>query len=103
MTISSSDTRETARKIQAQWLQSVASIGQNVIADAIGVSAPTISRFCSEPDHMERACLVLAAAGLKVVPEGVKCVSHRTMQAYKHLAAEYMRQHVEPGILNWDE
>jgi hypothetical protein len=94
MTGSSSDSHESARKIQALWFQAIARVGQNVIADAIGVSAPTVSRFCSEPEHLERACKVLAAAGLKVVPRSAECVSNRTMQAW---------QHVDPDGFHCDE
>lgn len=57
---------ERARKSHSLALRRISEIGQNTIAAEIGVSPPTISRFVA--DDLERACQILAIAGLKLVP-----------------------------------
>lgn len=82
-------------------LHRIALTGQNNIAEEIGLSAPTISRFCSEGD-LERACRVLAAAGVKCVPIEYQCFPKDTVAALMHLARERMNglQNVEQ--LTWE-
>lgn len=57
---------EQARKSHSRALRHLQKIGQNTIAEKISVSPTTVSRFVA--DDLERACLILAHAGLKVVP-----------------------------------
>lgn len=66
MNQSSVTPSERARKSHSVALRHISEVGQNTIATEIGVSPPTVSRFVSE--DLERACLILANAGLKVVP-----------------------------------
>mgnify|MGYP000214462055 CR=1 FL=1 len=74
---------------------------QAAIAATMGVSDSTISRLLS--DHLDKLALVLAHAGLKVVPTEYQCVDPRTAQAMATLYEAALRKvgnHVE---LLWDE
>lgn len=76
---------ERARKSFSLALQRISAVGQNTIAGEIGVSAPTVSRFVSE--DLERACLILANAGLKLVEVERVCVDMTMYQALATIAA----------------
>ena len=99
---SSATPSELARKNLSGALHRISLAGQNRIAEEIGVSAPTVSRFCSEGD-LERACKVLAAAGLKVVPIEYQCFPKKTVEAFMHLARERMNDLVTVDQLQWEQ
>lgn len=92
---------ELARKNLSVALREIARTGQNRIADEIGVSAPTVSRFCSEGD-LERACKVLAAAGIKCVPIEYQCFPKNTVAAFMQLARERMNDLQNVDQLQWE-
>jgi hypothetical protein len=92
---------ELARKNLSVALHRISLTGQNKIADEIGVSAPTVSRFCGEGD-LERACKVLAAAGVKCVPIEYQCFPRDTVAALMHLARERMDGLKTVEQLTWD-
>lgn len=92
---------ELARKNLSVALHRISLAGQNKIADEIGLSAPTVSRFCSEGD-LERACKVLAAAGIKCVPIEFQCFPRDTVAAFMHLAKERMDSLKTVEQLDWD-
>lgn len=69
---------ERSRKNHAAILRSLAAAGQARVAALIGVDDSTITRI--KDGQLERLAAVLAASGLKVVPE-----DHQT------LAPEYVR------------
>ncbi|MBX3703966.1 MAG: hypothetical protein KF822_09350 [Steroidobacteraceae bacterium] len=71
-------------------MQRISRTGQNVIAESIGLSAPTVSRFVAEPEGLERACRVLAAAGLKVVPVNYQCFSADKVKILLDLARDHL-------------
>jgi predicted transcriptional regulator len=75
---------ERARKSHSEALRHISEVGQNKIAEAIGVSPPTVSRFVSE--DLERACLILATVGLKVVPIDRLVVKKHMFEAIATLA-----------------
>ncbi|WP_063923108.1 type IV toxin-antitoxin system AbiEi family antitoxin domain-containing protein [Cupriavidus basilensis] len=97
----SSPPGELARKNLTVSLHHIARTGQNRIAEEIGVSAPTISRFCSEGD-LERACKVLAAAGIKCVPIEFQCFPKDTVAAFMQLARERMNELQNVDQLSWE-
>ncbi|MEX3614348.1 MAG: hypothetical protein VB141_11475 [Burkholderia gladioli] len=72
-----------------------------MIADAIGVSAATVSRFCTEGD-LERACKVLAEAGLKAVPVEKQCYDKEDVAVLLHLARARLRELETVEQLQWD-
>ncbi|WP_157686012.1 hypothetical protein [Robbsia andropogonis] len=84
-------------------LQAVSLTGQNRVAEEIQRSPATISRWLSQEDEMPRCCEIIAALNLKVVPKSAVCVSQRTFEAYKILAAEHMRAVSREEQLSWDE
>jgi hypothetical protein len=92
---------ERARKSHAIALQLIAAVGQNMIATEIGVSPPTISRFVS--DDLERACQVIAAAGVKVVPAGRICVDQAMYQAMVTIATGALSSPEAIQKLVWEE
>lgn len=86
----SSASAERSRKFHTLALQRVASVGQNHIATQLQVSEATVSRFVSA--DLERACQVLAALGLKVVPQDMKCYPKDEIDAIFTLARASMNR-----------
>lgn len=98
MPSSSGTPAERARKAHSAILQAVQrDATQNAIAAAMGVSASTVSRLVNE--HLEPFTLMLAHAGLKVVPCTYRCVSGET---YDFLTKTHERvMHKAPELI-WD-
>lgn len=92
---------ERARKSLSLALQRISAVGQNVIAGEIGVSPPTVSRFVAE--DLERACLILANAGLKVVDANRVCVDMTMYQAIATIAAGSMGSPETIRRLVWED
>lgn len=61
----------------AVYRKAITEVTQKHVAEQVGVAPPTLSDF---NDSMERACLVLAAAGLKLVGQEDKTVSPEEMR-----------------------
>lgn len=79
------DTKLIARGMFAQFLQRIGAPGsQAAMAQAIGMSEPTFSRFKTE--QMETLFQVLAEAGLKLVPANEQTYSPEQIQALLCLA-----------------
>lgn len=100
MTTVSSASAERARKYSSLVLQRLSSVGQNRVADEIGVSAPTVSRWTSE--DLERACLILATVGLKIVPVEMQCFQPRKVQMLLELARDHLVQLESTEQLSWE-
>lgn len=92
---------ERARKSLSLALQRISAVGQNTIASEIGVSPPTVSRFVAE--DLERACMVLAIAGLKVVDINRVCVDMTMYQAIATIAAGAMGSPETIRRLVWED
>lgn len=92
---------ERARKSLSLALQRISAVGQNTIAAEIGVSPPTVSRFVAE--DLERACMVLASAGLKVVDINRVCVDMTMYQAIATIAAGAMGSPETIRKLVWED
>lgn len=75
---------EKSRKFHSLALQTISRVGQNEIAKLIGTSETTVSRHIAA--ELERACQVLAAAGLKVVPADMRCYPEDQIEALFTLA-----------------
>lgn len=91
---------ERSRKAHSLVLQRLLSIGQAEIAKRIDTSESTVSRHVNE--HLERACQVLAAAGLKVVPADMQCFPPRKVAILMELARDHLNQLETPEQLQWD-
>lgn len=92
---------EKARKFVALAVQTISRVGQNTIADELRLSGPTISRFVAE--DLERACQVLAAAGLKVVPADMRCYPEAQIEAIFTLAKSHMQALDSAEKLSFEE
>ena len=80
---------ERARKASSVILQRVQrDATQAAVAAAMGVSESTISRLLSE--HLDKLSLVLAHAGLKVVPVERVCVDPQMYEAMTRIASKAM-------------
>ena len=95
MSTVSSALVDKARKNQTMVLQKLAASGQQVAADCIGTSVSTISRWQSSEGTsmgLEQICLLLAAIGLKVVPQEMKCYPAHEVQALFTLAKAHLQR-----------
>lgn len=91
---------ERARKNLQSILQALATVGQASVAEAIGVSESTVSRM--KDGELERLAQLLAALGLKVVPEAVKCYEPAFIESIFQLAKQRMAQVESASELSWD-
>ena len=81
---------ERSRKFHSLVLQRLASVGQVSVSEQIGVSESTVSRFVV--NDIERACQLLAAVGLKVVPVEMQCYPREEIEAIFTLAKSSMNK-----------
>lgn len=100
MATSSLTPAERARKYAALVMQRLAG-SQDAIAATMGVSGSTISRLKS--DHIDTFALVLAHAGLKIVPIEMRCYPEDRMQAILTLARERLDQINDASEMAVDE
>lgn len=63
---------ETARKTRAALLRGLASVGQSNVAQALGISETTVSRWKSDGE-IDRISALLDLCGLKATPKDHKC------------------------------
>lgn len=92
---------ERARKIVSTVLQATQrDATQAALAVAVGKSESTISRLLC--DHLDTFALVLAHAGLKVVPNEMQCFPQEKVHALLTLARDHLVQMEHPEQLSWD-
>ncbi len=73
-----------SRKNLTAALGALADVGQNRVADLMGLHESTVSAF--KGDKLQQACIFLAACGLKLVPETALMVDPTYIQSLKNLA-----------------
>lgn len=73
-----------ARETEALLLKQLLSVGQKSVAESIGLSESTISRW--KDGEIERWCKVIALLDLKLVPFSAQCHPASYIQALKTLA-----------------
>lgn len=81
---------EIARNNESLILQRLASVGQSTLAQRIGVSESTISRF--KDNEIERISKMLIELGLKIVPAGTKTYRPELIDAVFTLAKDSMNR-----------
>lgn len=81
---------ERSRKNERTILQHLARHGQNVVAEKMGISESKVSRF--KNGELAEMAGFLAAIGLKVVPEEVKCFEPKKIDAILELAKAHLNQ-----------
>ena len=92
---------ERARKIVALIFQRLSSVGQATLAEALGTSDPTISRWKTE--QVEFTAKALAALGIKVVPLEMRCFDPQQISAILVLAKERLSQIENADQLAWED
>ena len=94
---------ERARKISATVLHSTQRDATQVaLAAAMGVSESTVSRMLA-PDHLDKLALLLAHAGLKVVPVERICVDPQMYEAMTRIASKAMADTETAQRLVWGD
>ncbi|EPH0891584.1 TPA: transcriptional regulator [Pseudomonas aeruginosa] len=90
-----------AREFESLVLNRLLSVGQRTVADAIGVSESTVSRW--KEGEIERWCKVLAHLVLQLVPEQAVVVNADYLRSLETLAELGLRaEKKRPGPLGWD-
>lgn len=88
-------TRKTGARIQAEFLQRLAYVGQEHAATCMGVSASTVSRA---KDCLEQVCQLMAAIGLQVAASDSVVISQKELSGLKYLAARYLEADIQREI-----
>jgi transcriptional regulator with XRE-family HTH domain len=100
--VNDSSPTDRARRISSTILQRAQrDATQAALAAAMGVSESTISRMLA-PDHLDKLALMLAHAGLKVVPIEMQCFPQEKVQALLTLARDHLATIEHPGQLTWE-
>lgn len=90
-----------AREFESLVLSRLLSTGQKSVADAIGLSESTVSRW--KEGEIERWSKVLALLGLQLVPEQAVVVNADYLRSLETLAELGLRaEKKRPGPLGWD-
>lgn len=100
---SKAELKARSQRYQSLVLKHAASTGQINVAESINLSEATVSRFLSEDTGMERACLIFASLGLKVVPQTHICVAKPMYDALVTIAAGAMNNPETVQKLVWEE
>ena len=97
----SQEAHARAREFESLILSRLLSAGQKTIADAIGLSESTVSRW--KEGEIERWSKVLALLGLQLVPEQAVVVNADYLRSLETLAELGLRaEKKRPGPLGWD-
>ncbi|BCD83616.1 hypothetical protein PSm6_00230 [Pseudomonas solani] len=97
----SPDMDARAREFESVFLQRLVSVGQKTVADAIGVSESTVSRW--KEGEIERWCKVIAHLGLQLVPDSAVLVNAEYLRSLETLAELGLKaEKKRPGPLGWD-
>lgn len=103
---------ERSRKNLSTILQALGTIGQNQVAQALGISESTVSRM--KDGELAQTSKLLSILKLKVVPEEFECVDPEYLAATELFAQRYLAIAVEKraerkragatgDTLKWDE
>ncbi len=82
-------------------MQRLVSVGQKTVADAIGLSESTVSRW--KEGEIERWAKLFALLGLQVVPVSAVVVNAEYLRSLETLAELGLKaEKKRPGPLGWD-
>jgi transcriptional regulator with XRE-family HTH domain len=90
-----------SRKNESTILQALAKVGQNEVARRMQVSDSTVSRF--KNGELLQWASFLAALGLKVIPEGMKCYDAKKLDAILELARAHLVSMETTEQLAWED
>ena len=93
---------ENARKIAQVVFQTLSRVGQNEVAQALGISDSGVSRLKENIPHFAG---MLDRLGLKVVPAEMRCYDEKTLASILELARQRMDQLKSPLQLaqDWEQ
>ena len=91
--------RRQAQRNHSAILRGLAQVTQSCVADLIGASEATVSRF--KEMGLEQAAALLAACGLKVVPESAQVLDAEYIKALKTMAGVGLGH--EPKSSEWGD
>lgn len=74
-------------------LQALARIGQNRVAELIGIAPSTVTVFKEEP--LQRFAAILAACGLKAVPDTEESVDMVEVRALRVIARARIQEQID--------
>ncbi len=89
-----------SRKNFTAILQGLATVGQAKAAELTGLSETKVSRF--KTTDLEELAALMAACGLKCVPQSVQCFDPEYVKALKVMAGVGLKQ-PEPQALDWGD
>lgn len=89
------------RKSDATVCKRLQSAGQNRVAELVGVSESTVSRFVSNGD-LKRAIEILAAAGIKCVPSEFRCFDPKDVEVLMHGHKRWAETLESAEQLSWE-
>jgi Bacteriophage CII protein len=92
---------ERARKNHQAILNALASVGQVRLAESMGVSEATVSRWKGE--QSEQCARALSALGLKCVPIEMRCFDPKKVDAILELAKSHLADIEKSDQLAWDQ
>jgi len=96
------DWKERSRKNSTIILQQLASIGLKRVAGALEVDESTVSRL--KNGEIEKHARFLAALGLKVVPNNVRCFEVGYIESLRYLARDQLNTEISTQRgLSWDD
>lgn len=90
-----------SRKNESVILKHLASIGQVHLANMLGIHESTVSRW--KDKEFTELSQTLAALGLKVIPEEMRCYDPKSIDALLTLAKERMGQLESTDQLIWED
>lgn len=90
-----------ARKNLASILNGLGRAGQTKVAEIIAKDESTVSKM--KDKELPQLARLLAACGLKVVPDTVKCYDPEFIGAVFYLARSNLSKLENPSELEWDE
>lgn len=82
-------------------LRALASVRQTQVAEILGVSEATVSRF--KDGELARAAKILAALNLKCVPLEMRCFKRDEIEALLFLAKRRLEETKTTDELEWEQ
>lgn len=89
------------RKSDATVCKLLQSAGQNKVAELVGLSESTVSRFISAGD-LKRAIEILAAVGAKCVPMHYRCFDPKDVEVLMHGHRRWAETLQSTEQLSWE-
>ena len=84
--------KNLARENQAEMLRGIAATSQVRIAELVGISEATVSRWKDREGELEKLSVFAAACGLRFVRADVKHIDNEHLRALAVLAQRALRQ-----------